>query len=59
MIRILIADDHTLMRDGLKQILATAGDMVLVAGNYCPGPSHQCAEVHEEYEREQKRIEKL
>jgi DNA-binding NarL/FixJ family response regulator len=31
MIRILIADDHTLMREGLKQILATAGDMV-VAG---------------------------
>ena len=31
MIRILIADDHTLMRDGLKQILATAGDMI-VAG---------------------------
>jgi DNA-binding NarL/FixJ family response regulator len=29
MIRILIADDHTLMRDGLKQILATAGDMVV------------------------------
>ena len=29
MIRILIADDHTLMRDGLKQILATAGDMIV------------------------------
>jgi two-component system invasion response regulator UvrY len=27
MIRILIADDHALMREGLKQILATAGDM--------------------------------
>ena len=36
MIRILIADDHTLMRDGLKQILATAGDM-LVAGEACDG----------------------
>ncbi|MDP3515120.1 MAG: response regulator transcription factor [Sulfuritalea sp.] len=36
MIRILIADDHTLMRDGLKQILATAGDMV-VAGEACNG----------------------
>lgn len=36
MIRILIADDHTLMRDGLKQILATAGDMV-VAGEACDG----------------------
>ena len=31
MIRILIADDHTLMREGLKQILAGAGDL-LVAG---------------------------
>lgn len=31
MIRILIADDHTIMRDGLKQILAGCKDM-LVAG---------------------------
>ena len=36
MIRILIADDHTLMRDGLKQILATAGDIV-VAGEASDG----------------------
>lgn len=36
MIRILIADDHTLMRDGLKQILATAGDMQ-VAGEASDG----------------------
>ena len=36
MIRVLIADDHTLMRDGLKQILATAGDMV-VAGEASDG----------------------
>lgn len=36
MIRILIADDHGLMRDGLKQILATAGDMI-VAGEACDG----------------------
>jgi len=36
MIRILIADDHTLMRDGLKQILASAGDMT-VAGEACDG----------------------
>lgn len=36
MIRILIADDHTLMRDGLKQILAAGGDMV-VAGEACDG----------------------
>lgn len=36
MIRILIADDHTLMREGLKQILATAGDMV-VAGEASDG----------------------
>lgn len=31
MIRVLIADDHTLMREGLKQILAASGDMI-VAG---------------------------
>jgi len=36
MIRILIADDHTLMRDGLKKILANAGDMV-VAGEASDG----------------------
>jgi DNA-binding NarL/FixJ family response regulator len=36
MIRVLIADDHTLMRDGLKQILATAGDMQ-VAGEASDG----------------------
>jgi DNA-binding NarL/FixJ family response regulator len=36
MIRILIADDHTLMRDGLKQILARAGDMI-VAGEASDG----------------------
>ncbi len=36
MIRILIADDHTLMREGLKQILATADDMV-VAGEASDG----------------------
>lgn len=31
MIRVFIADDHTLMREGLKQILAGSGDMT-VAG---------------------------
>lgn len=31
MIRILIADDHTILRDGLKQILAECSDM-MVAG---------------------------
>jgi len=31
MIRVFIADDHTLMRDGLRQIVAAGGDMV-VAG---------------------------
>lgn len=36
MIRILIADDHTLMRDGLKQIIAASGD-ALVAGEACDG----------------------
>jgi len=36
MIHILIADDHTLMREGLKQILA-ASDDVVVAGEACDG----------------------
>ncbi len=36
MIRVLIADDHTLMREGLKQILAASGDVV-VAGEACDG----------------------
>ena len=36
MINILIADDHTLMRDGLKKILASSGDVV-VAGEASDG----------------------
>ncbi|MEI7611610.1 MAG: response regulator transcription factor [Betaproteobacteria bacterium] len=36
MIRVLIADDHTLMREGLKQILAGSGDMT-VAGEASDG----------------------
>lgn len=31
MIRILVADDHTLVREGLKQILAAAEDLVIAA----------------------------
>jgi two-component system, NarL family, invasion response regulator UvrY len=31
MIRILIADDHTIVREGLKQILAETGDMTVMA----------------------------
>ncbi|MHB1100634.1 MAG: response regulator, partial [Burkholderiales bacterium] len=31
MIRVLLVDDHTILREGLKQILAECGDMV-VAG---------------------------
>ena len=30
MIRVVIADDHTIVRDGLKQILAAAGDLSVV-----------------------------
>jgi len=36
MISILIADDHTLMREGLKQILAASED-VIVSGEACDG----------------------
>ena len=42
MIRVLIADDHTLMREGLKQILAATGD-VTVAGEASDG--HQTLEM--------------
>jgi DNA-binding NarL/FixJ family response regulator len=31
MIRILIADDHTIVREGLRQILSDTGDMVVTA----------------------------
>jgi DNA-binding NarL/FixJ family response regulator len=31
MIRVLLADDHTLVREGLKQILADAGDITVAA----------------------------
>ena len=36
MTRLLIADDHTLVRDGLKQILAAAADLV-IAGEAVDG----------------------
>ena len=36
MINILIADDHTIMREGLKQILAASSDVV-VGGEACDG----------------------
>ena len=31
MIRILVADDHTIMREGLKQLLANEADLIVVA----------------------------
>jgi two-component system, NarL family, invasion response regulator UvrY len=36
MIRVLVADDHTIVREGLKQILAKSGDLV-VAGEASNG----------------------
>lgn len=36
MIRVLLADDHTIVRDGLKQILAETGDLI-VAGEAVDG----------------------
>ena len=36
MIRVLVADDHTIVREGLKQILARSGDLV-VAGEASNG----------------------
>ena len=37
MIRVLLADDHTIVRAGLKEILADTGDMT-VAGEAGSGP---------------------
>jgi DNA-binding NarL/FixJ family response regulator len=31
MIRVLLADDHTLLRDGIRALVASAGDMTVVA----------------------------
>ena len=31
MTRIVIADDHTIVREGLKQVLAAAGDLAVIA----------------------------
>jgi DNA-binding NarL/FixJ family response regulator len=42
MIRIVIADDHTIVREGLKQLLAAAGDLQVVA---------EAADGHEALER--------
>ena len=36
MIRLVIADDHTIVRDGLKHLLAAAGDIDVV-GEACNG----------------------
>ena len=36
MIRVLIADDHTIVREGLRHLLATAGDIVVVGGGIIP-----------------------
>jgi len=30
MIRIVVADDHTIVREGLKQLLSAAGDLAVV-----------------------------
>lgn len=42
MIRILIADDHAMVRGGLKQIVATSAD-IRVVGEAVDGPSTQAA----------------
>jgi DNA-binding NarL/FixJ family response regulator len=41
MIRIVIADDHTIVREGLKQLLGAAGDIQVVAE---AGDGHQAIE---------------
>ena len=33
MIKILIADDHTIVREGLKQMLMTTDDMTVASGS--------------------------
>lgn len=40
MIRLMVADDHTIMREGLKQLFALVKDISVVAEaeNGAPGP---------------------
>ena len=47
MIRIVIADDHTIVRAGLKQVLATAGDFNVIAEAQNGGEVMQHVRAHE------------
>ena len=44
-IRVLLADDHTLMREGLRALLATTTD-IEVAGEVCTGREAERAMEH-------------
>jgi DNA-binding NarL/FixJ family response regulator len=46
MTRIVIADDHTIVREGLKQVLAAAGDLTLVAEAKNGSEVLQCVREH-------------
>ena len=35
MIRVLVADDHAVVREGLKQILTKSGDLSVAADRVC------------------------
>jgi DNA-binding NarL/FixJ family response regulator len=47
MTRVVIADDHTIVREGLKQVLAAAGDLTVIAEAQNGGEVMQCVRDHE------------
>ena len=47
MTRIVIADDHTIVREGLKQVLAAAGDLTVIAEAQDGGEVMQRVREHE------------
>ena len=46
MTRVVIADDHAIVREGLKQVLAAAGDLTVVAEAKNGGEVMQCVRDH-------------
>jgi DNA-binding NarL/FixJ family response regulator len=46
MTRVVIADDHAIVRDGLKQVLAAVGDLTVIAEAKNGGEVMQCVREH-------------
>jgi DNA-binding NarL/FixJ family response regulator len=47
MTRVVIADDHTIVREGLKQVLAAAGDLTVIAEAQNGAEVMQCVREHD------------